>query len=232
MNIEIDSKPSYGMAVVTLDKGEKIICESGAMAAMSAGMNTDSQISGAGKGGLIEWLQAALFALARKWLAGESVFVNHFKAKEDGQQVFISPALVGDVINIEMDGQKKIIVQSGSYLASTPKVVLSLVWGGFSMLFGGEGAFFLKCSGTGNLLLNTYGAIEEVEIDGKYNVDNGHVVAWEDGLKYSMKRPGGWKATLLSGEGMVIQFNGKGKVWLQTRDLGAFVRWISPYFGA
>ena len=229
MQIEIDSAPSYGMAVVTLDKGETLVVESGAMAAMSHNMNVDSQVSGAGGGG-IEWIQAVIFAIARKFLAGESVFVNHFKAKEDGQQVMVSPAWVGDVIPVEMVKGKKLIVQAGSYLASSKKVKVGLIWGGFSMLLGGEGAFFLKCTGTGDLLINSYGAIEKVEIDGKYNVDNGHVVAWEGDLKYKLKRVGGWKSTMLSGEGAVIQFSGKGTVWMQTRDVGALVRWITPFF--
>ena len=41
MHVELDSKPSYGMAIVTLDKGETITAESGAMVAMSPGLAVD-----------------------------------------------------------------------------------------------------------------------------------------------------------------------------------------------
>jgi len=230
MNIAIDSGPSYGLAVVTLDKGETIIAESGAMAAMSTDLVVKPQLSGRGKGDLVSTLQSLIFALARRFLAGESVFVNAFTAKADGQQVMLAPGLVGDVRHVQLAGNS-VTVQAGSYLGSTPGVIVGLVWGGFSMLFGGEGAFFLKCRGTGDLLINCYGAIEEVPIDGKYIVDTGHVVAFTGDLKYTIRRPGGWKSMFFSGEGLVLEFSGQGTLWTQTRNLSALASWISPFFG-
>ncbi len=232
MQIEIEARPSYGLAVVTLAKGERITSESSAMVAMSKGLATETGFNGAGSGGLVDWLKAALTGLARKFLAGETMFANTFTATADGQQVMLAPAMIGDVEHLAMDGSRKVIVQASSYLASTPGVNVSLVWGGLSMLFGGEGAFFLACSGNGDLLMNAYGGIEEIEVDGGYIIDSGHVVAWEGSLSYSLRKAGGWKSAMLSGEGLVIEFTGKGKVWMQTRNLGAFVGWISPFFPA
>jgi uncharacterized protein (TIGR00266 family) len=105
---------------------------------------------------------------------------------------------------------------------------VDLIWGGFAMLFSREGAFFLRCRGAGELLVNCYGAIEKVEVDGSYLVDTGHVVAFEGELRYRLRRAGGWRSTLLSGEGLVMHFTGTGTVWLQTRNVGALVRWITP----
>ena len=229
MKIEIDSSPSYGMAIVTLEKGETVIAETGSMVAMSTAITADPQLSGAGKGGPVEFIKALLFALARRFMAGESVFVNHFTAKQDAQEVMISPAMVGDVKHIELDGTTTYTVQAGSWLASSKDVWSELVWGGFSMLFGGEGAFFLKCGGKGDLLINCYGGLEKVEVNGKYVVDTGHVVAWEGKLKHRIKRAGGWKATLLSGEGLVLEFEGEGIIWLQTRNISSLVSWITPF---
>lgn len=230
MEIELDARPSYGMAIVTLGKGETLIAESGSMVAMSAGLAVDTTFNGAGKSGFLGFLKAALVGLARKFLAGESMFVNHYRAREEGQQVMLSPALVGDVVDVPMVEGKAITVQASSYLASTPEVDVELVWGGLSMLVSGEGAFFLRCRGRdGHLLMNAYGAIEKLPIDGKYVVDSGHVVAFEGDLRYRAKRVGGWKSTLLSGEGLVLEFEGKGTVWMQTRNLGSFVSWITPF---
>jgi uncharacterized protein (TIGR00266 family) len=230
MEIAIDSRPSYGMAVVTLDKGDEIIAEAGAMAAMGGAISASPELSGAVPGDIISQIKALLFALARKFLAGETVFVNRFRAREPGQQLMIAPAWIGDVAHISLSGDKSIMVQAGSWLAATPKVRSELVWGGFSMLFGGEGAFFLKCRGEGELLLNAYGAIEKIEIDGKYIVDTGHVVAFEGNLQHSIRRAGGWKSTLLSGEGLVLEFKGQGTLWTQTRNVSSLVGWISPFF--
>ena len=103
MNIEITARPSYGMATVTLDKGEKIIAESGSMVAMTSKLEVDTAFNGTGKGGFMDWIQAAFTGLMRKWFAGESLFVNHFTAKEDGEQVMLAPTLVGDVEHVSLD---------------------------------------------------------------------------------------------------------------------------------
>ena len=229
MDIQIDSKPSYGMAVVQLNRGEKIIAESGAMVAMSDALSVNTTFNGVGGGGTFDWIQAAFTGLVRKFFAGETLFVNHFLAKADGQEVLLAPALVGDVEHISLTGGKRLTVQSSSYLASGPGVEVDLIWGGFSMLFSGEGAFFLRCRGEGELLVNAYGAIERVEIDGKYCVDSGHVVAWEGDLRYTLRRAGGLFSTLFSGEGLVLEFQGTGTLLTQTRNLGATVSWISPF---
>jgi len=226
MKVDVEARPSYGMAVVTLDKGETFVSESGAMVAMSSGLSVDTKFNGTGTG-FIGWFKAMLAGMARKFLAGESMFVNHFTADTDGQQVMLAPALVGDVERIRMKG-RTVTVQATSYLASGTGVNVSLVWGGFSMLFGGEGAFFLECSGKGPLLINSYGAIEKLEVDGGYIVDTGHVVGWEGDLTYKIKKAGGWKSTLLSGEGLVLEFTGKGTLWLQTRNLSSLIGWLTP----
>jgi uncharacterized protein (TIGR00266 family) len=236
MQISVESKPSYGMAVVTLDKGEEFVTESGAMVAMSQDLEVDVGFNGTGDGGCVGFLVAAFVGIVRKFLAGETMFVNTYEADKDGQMLMVAPGMVGDVVHLEMPKGRIITLQSSAYLAATPDVEVSLVWGGFKMLFGGEGAFFMECgvdeddedSNGGQLLFNSYGAIEEIPIDGKYVVDTGHLVGWEGDLEYSIRKAGGWKATMLSGEGLVLEFEGKGTLWLQTRNMGSLVSWITP----
>ena len=227
MKIDVESRPSYGLAVVTLDQGETFLSESGAMVAMSSNLAVDTKFNGTGTG-FFGFLKAMMAGLARKFLAGESMFVNEFTAKSDGQQVMLAPTLVGDVERIRMKDDRAVTVQATSYLASGSDVNVALVWGGFSMLFGGEGAFFLKCTGTGPLLINAYGAIEKIEVTDGYIVDTGHVVGWEGDLTYKIKKAGGWKSTLLSGEGLVLEFSGTGTLWLQTRNLSSLLGWLTP----
>ena len=129
---------------------------------------------------------------------------------------------------IDLDKQRSITVQSTSYLASTKGIMTDLIWGGFSRLFSKEGAFFLRCKGSGTVLINAYGAIEKREIDGKIRVDSGHVVAFEGNLTHSIRRVGGWKSTLFSGEGLVLEFSGQGTLWLQTRNMAGLIPWITP----
>jgi uncharacterized protein (TIGR00266 family) len=231
MRVEVEARPSYGMATVHLERGESFVAESGAMVAMSPGLAVDTRFAGTGGGGVMGWFVAALTGLARKVFVGESMFVNHFSAEAPGQQVMLAPVLVGDVEHLVLEGDK-ITVQSTSYLGSTTGVAVGIVWGGFSMLFSREGAFFLECSGQGDLVINAYGAIEKVEVDGGYTVDSGHVVAWQGDLSYQLGRAGNWKSTLLSGEGLVMRFEGRGTLWLQTRNLSSLLGWVRPQLPA
>lgn len=127
-----------------------------------------------------------------------------------------------DVVDLE---DESVIVQSGSYVAAVPEVEITTDVGGLKTFLGGEGFFFLKATGTGPLFLGSYGGIVERELaEGeRFTVDSGHLVAWDDDVSYSTRRVGGLKSTLLSGEGLVMDFEGPGTIWLQTRDYDAFV---------
>ena len=89
--------------------------------------------------------------------------------------------------------------------------------------------FLIKCSGQGDLWFNTYGAMIPIDVTGQYVVDTGHIVAFTEGLQYQIGRIGGYKSLFFSGEGLVCRFTGTGRVWIQTRKLGAFSNWIYPF---
>lgn len=62
-------------------------------------------------------------------------------------------------------------------------------------------------------------------------LDTGHVVAFDDTVNYRVRKAGSWKSTILGGEGLVTDFTGPGRVWLQTRsttDLASWVREVNP----
>lgn len=229
MEVNLEARPSYAMAVVKLNKGEKFVSEAGAMVAHTPGLDISTGFQGTG-GGFLNMVTAILAGIARKFLAGESMFVNNFTAKQDGAEVMLAPAMSGDIVEIDLDGSSPVIVQAESFLASEPGVNVGLIFGGIGMLMSGEGAFFLKCTGKGKLLINSYGAIEEVQLgeDG-YVADNGHIVGWQGKVTYKMRGAGGLMASMTSGEGMVVEFKGDGKVWLQTRNVPSMVDWISPF---
>ena len=89
---------------------------------------------------------------------------------------------------------------AGSFVACTPGVTMKTRFGGLRAFFSGEGAFYLECSGSGDLFFNAYGAVHEREVNGSFIVDTGHLVAWESSLRYEIKGMGGLKQTLFSGE--------------------------------
>jgi uncharacterized protein (TIGR00266 family) len=217
MQSEIKYAPSYSLAIVTLSAGESIQAEAGSMVGMSPGIEMETKA----KGGL-------LGGLKRSVLGGESFFLNTFTSPSGGQ-ITMAPSLPGDIQHMQMAGQT-MFIQSGSYMGSAPSIEIDTRWGGAKTFFSSEGLFLLKATGTGDLFVSSYGAIHEIDLGPgeHYTMDTGHMVAFTDGVGYEVKKVGGWKSTLLSGEGLVVDLTGPGKVYMQTRSPQGFLAWLIP----
>ena len=217
MKTEILYGPAYAAAKVTLAAGETVRAEAGAMLAMSPGiaMETSTQ------GGILKGLR-------RSVLGGESFFMNTFTAQADGAELWLAPALSGDVVAWPIQGT--LYVQSGSFLASSQGVEVDSKWGGAKTFFSREGLFMLRVSGQGEVVLSSYGAIHAIDLQPgqTYTVDTGHMVAWTEGVNYAVRKVGNWKSTFFSGEGLVVDVTGPGKIYLQTRSQDAFLNWLIP----
>lgn len=217
MQTEILYQPAYSLCRVLLSPGETMRAESGAMVSMSGGVRIET----AATGGIMK-------SLGRSLLGGESFFQNTFHA-EGGGEVTLAPELPGDIMTFELGGQE-LIVQSGSYVASNTDIQVESKWGGAKTFFGGEGLFMLKCSGSGTLIISSYGAIHRVSVPAgqSYVVDTGHIVAFPAGMTYNVRKVGGMKSTIFGGEGLVCDFQGPGELYLQTRSPQAFLSWLIP----
>lgn len=218
MKVELLYRPSYSMARVNLDGKERIVVEAGSM----VGMSTDIQVETKMKGGLLK-------SLARSVLGGESFFINTYQANSQGGEIDLAPTLPGDVFTLELIDEA-FLVQSGSFLASSESVETDTKWGGARTFFGGEGLIMLRCSGSGTLILSSYGAIHELSLKSgeTYTVDTGHLVAFTEKMGFKVRGVGGLKETILGGEGLVVDLSGPGKVLMQTRSVGAFLNWLIP----
>jgi uncharacterized protein (TIGR00266 family) len=217
MKHEIQYRPSYALGLISLEAGEKIQAEAGAMVSMSDSIKMDSSV----KGGIMSGLKRSI-------LGGESLFINTFTAEQPGE-VTIAPALPGDIVALELQNQT-LLVQSGSFLAATSDVNIDTKWGGGKTFFSREGLFLLKCTGAGTLFLSSYGAIHLVDLQPgqRHVVDTGHMVAFDETVKYEVGRAGGWKTTLVGGEGLVCKLTGPGRFYLQTRNPDSFISWLVP----
>ncbi len=216
MNFHIDGNPDYGQLRVQIGPGETFLAEGGSMAWMNTGMRVRARLLG----GL---LRAAI----RKLTGGESLFVGEYTTDRGGEVVF-SPSRPGMIVRRSMKGGT-ITLTAGSFMACTPGVKLRTTFGGLRSLFSGEGLFFMECSGVGELFFNSFGSIIEKDVAGSFIVDTSHVVAWEPGLSYSIRGMGSLKSTLLSGEGLVMEFSGRGKLYLQPRTVSGIASWLTPF---
>ena len=217
MEHEILCKPDFAAIRIRLADGESVMAEPGAMVAMDGNVN----IKTAAKGGVLKGLKRAV-------MGGESFFMNTFTAEGAPGGVYLAPGVPGDLQHIELDGGP-FYCQSGAYVASAPSIEVDSKWGGAKTFFGGEGIFMLQCMGMGDLWFSSFGAIHEVELEGSYIVDTGAIVAFESSLDFKVKSVGGLKSLAFSGEGLVCEFTGRGRLYLQTRQPAGFIDWINPF---
>jgi len=217
MDIEVMFRPSYSLAVAKLAPNERIRAEAGAMVSMSEGL----QIETKAEGGFLK-------SLGRAVLGGESFFQNFFIAPAQGGEIALAPELPGDIVVVEMSGAM-LMIQSGSYMASESSIELNAKIS-MKALASTQGFSMLEATGTGTLLLSSYGAIFEKTLGAgeKYTVDTTHVVAFDGNMNVQTKAVGGLKSTLLSGEGLVVELTGPGKIYIQTRSPKALIDWIIP----
>jgi uncharacterized protein (TIGR00266 family) len=218
MEIDILYKPSYSLGVIKLGSSEEVRVEGGAMVSMTPGITLETGATG----GIMK-------SLGRALLGGESFFQNNYRAPAQGGEITVAPALPGDLFTLDLQTES-LLVQSGSYVASEQTIEIDTKWGGAKTFFASEGLIMLRARGQGKLLLSSFGAIHEVNLGhGQgYTVDTGHLVAFSEGIGFRVRRIGGMKSTLFSGEGLVVDLTGPGRVLMQTRSSDAFLSWLIP----
>jgi len=219
MQIEVNHRPAYALATVSLDADEIVVAEGGAMVSMDTHVTVETAAAKKEGQGLMGGLMSGL----KRMVAGESFFQNKFKAAGSAGSVTFAPKHVGDIVSYTMTGACGLVLQSTAYLCSAESVDIDAKWGGSKSFFGGEGLFMLKASGQGPIVFNSFGAIKEIDVTGDFIVDNGHIVAFEDTLSFTNTRFGsGFMQSILGGEGLVCKFSGTGKLWIQTRNPQGF----------
>lgn len=210
---DFSSRPDFGFATVQLKANETIKVEASSMASMDTNIKMKTRM----KGGL------------GRIVTGESIFINEFTAENGPGEIGIAPGSTGDIEHVYLE-DSTIFLQNSGYVASSPQIELNTKWQGFMKgFFSGEGLFLIKCSGTGDLFFSTYGAMVQIDVDGEHIVDNNYIVAFTEGLDYRVESIGGYKSLFFSGEGLVTRFHGRGRLWIQTRQVPSFATWIRPF---
>jgi uncharacterized protein (TIGR00266 family) len=218
MKVDILYRPSYSMAVVELSPHEEIRVEPGAMVSMTDGMILQTRM----EGGLLK-------SLSRSVLGGESFFLNVFMAPPNGGQINLAPALPGDMLIMPLENEG-VMLQNGAYIASSMGIEIDARWGGARTFFASEGLIMLRAIGTGLLIMSSYGAIHPIDLlpGQRYTIDTGHLVAFTEGMGFSVRPVGGVRSTLFSGEGLVVDLVGPGRVYMQTRSADSLLTWLGP----
>ncbi len=220
MDVELLHRPGNTAAKIILKRGESCTAESGAMIAMSGDMNLTTTTHKKKSG--------SFFKAAKRLIAGESLFLNHFEPGSDSGEVILGTNLSGDMMSLDLESET-LIVQGGSFMACESTIDVDLGWQGFKSILSGESIFWLNLKGSGKVVLSSFGAIYPIDVNGEYIVDTGHIVAFNESLDFTITKAGAsWLHSFLAGEGLVCKFQGKGRVWCQSHNPKSFGELLTP----
>ena len=222
MTIEIVGSGAFASALVRLEPGEEFVSQSGAMYRASSNVDIDVTTRARGSGGLIGGL--------KRMLASENFFFSTYRVTDQSPgEVGLAPTHMGNVVELAVEPHQPILCTGGSYLGSGSDVQIDTQFQGLKGFVSGESLSFIRASGSGPVLVGAFGHISEEDVQGELVVDTGHVVAFTEGLDYSVSKVGGsWLQTWLAGEGFVLRFRGQGRVWVQSHNPTEFGKTLGP----
>lgn len=227
MDYNMTENTVFPLVEVALKKDESIQLESGAMVYHNGEINLEGKMNSNGKAGL----GGAIRALGRSMSSGESFFITKASGLTDTAKVALAPATPGTIKELQV-GSEHWRLNTGAFLACDASVSYNMKRQKLSgAIFGGTGGLFvMETAGSGTLLINSYGDIVELHLDGTkpFVVDNQHVVAWSESLDYNIKVASGLFG-FTTGEGVVNEFHGTGTIMIQTRNIEGLAGLISPF---
>jgi len=218
IRFEIAHQPSFAITTAYLDPGESLVTEGGAMVFK----DTDITLETKARGGFMK-------SLGRSMLGNESFFMNTWHS-EAGGKIGLAQSLPGDMKVLDITPDTPVKVQSGGYIASTEGIEIETKWSGAKTFFAKEGAIMLRISGRGQLVIASYGALDEWTLGPgeTFTVDTGHLVTMSEDIGFDVKKVGNWKSTMLSGEGLVSTLTGPGTFTTQSRSQESLLQWLIP----
>lgn len=199
------------VVVCTLNPGESMITERGAMSWMTSNMRMQTQAGGVGK------------AIGRMF-SGESMFQNKYTAEGSAGLIAFASSFPGEIRAIQIAPGQSIVAQKSAFLAAEPGVELSIhfrkkLGAGF---FGGEGFIMQKLSGSGMAFVEIDGSVVEYQLQPGQTMllDTGYLAMMDETVQMDIEMVHGVKNVLLGGEGLFnTRVTGPGRVWIQTMPI-------------
>ncbi len=221
MELKITNSSFAPVANIKMNKGEKIKVERGGMIMKSPGVDIKGKMNGKG----------LLSTLGRALTSGESMFITEAECNEADGFIVVGPHNIGKIFTLEC-GPRQWVLNDGAFVASQITVDYKMNrqrnLGG--ALIGRTGGLFnMETSGNGLVVVSTYGDVMEYDLNNNsVTIDNGHVVAWESSIHYEPKIASGMFG-FTTGEGVVLEFRGTGKIYIATRNLQGTAESLIPF---
>lgn len=226
MKHTIISNMQFPMVEITLEAGEKAYIQQGSMVYHTPSVQLNTRLNGKGAG-----LGKLVGALGRSMVSGESMFITEAISNGADGKLALAPSKPGQVMALEL-GDKQYRINDGAFLALDGSASYSMERQSVGRaLFSGQGGLFVMTTeGEGTLLVNSFGSIQKLELQGEsITIDNDHVVAWSRDLNYDLHLENGFMQSIGTGEGIVNTFSGYGEIYIQSLNLKQFAQQLQSY---
>lgn len=205
--------------IITLDPGEAVFAEAGAMMYMEDGIEMATTLDPNAKGG---GLFGKLMGAGKRLLSGESFFITLFgNAASQRRDVAFAAPTPGRIFVADLKQWGELIAQKDGFLCAARGTDIDIAFtkrigAGF---FGGEGFILQRLRGDGLAFLAASGTLIERDLRAGevLRVDTGCLVAMQASVDYDIEMVKGIKTALFGGEGLFyVKLTGPGRVILQT----------------
>ena len=212
---------------LTLDAGEQIIAEGGDVSWLTPGFDieTSTAFGSGGQGGFLSGL--------KRIVGGGQLFLTQYTAPASGGFVAFAAQLPGTIRELTIDPSDEFMVQSGSYVASTRDVELSV---GLQKklgagIFGGAGVVFQKLAGNGTAWVQLAGEIVEYDLKAGESmlIHPGHLALYRAEMQLEFASIKGIKNKFFGDSLFLAQIHGPGHIWLQSMTPAKLAAAIEPY---
>lgn len=218
---------------IELDPHETVIAEAGAMVYMEEGIDFQTKM-GDGSNPTQGFL-GKLVSAGSRMITGESLFMTHFTHRgQHKSRVAFSAPYPGTILPVDLSEMRnrRLIAQKDAFLAAALGTKLSIHFNQRfgAGLFGGEGFILQRLEGDGMAFIHAGGTLVEKRLNNEtLRVDTGCVVAFEEGIDFSVQRAGGLKSMIFGGEGIFLAtLRGTGRVWLQSMPVKKLIEALLP----
>ncbi len=213
----VNPQGGYAVLKTKMSNGEEFFSMPGTVTSLK-GVNFASQR----KGGLLGGLKRSL-------LTGTNLYMDKLYFESDPGEAIVAPRFPGQIGEISLD--QDMFSHSHSFLAAENGVEIGSKSLGVRSLLANSSLFWISLQRNPGkkAWLSFFGDILDVNVaEGEHiSVEHGHFVAINAGANFNIRFLG-LKRAMLGGEGLyMVDIVGPAHVWMQTRNLEAFIQMIA-----
>jgi uncharacterized protein (TIGR00266 family) len=219
---EYIDNPSFTSVIFNCKEGQGIVADNDKMNYMIG----DFDVKTSSRGGILKGL--------KRLATSSSMFETTYTSISPNSKISLSHYLPGDMFSLTINPDDRIVFGSNSLVCMSNNVQVQTRFRAKG-LFTKESAFIndlvidKRSNQSGMAWISSYGGYKKISLapEQKFVLSGGLFLAAHSHVRYKLVRLGkSFRKTFLSGEGILMQFIGPAEIYIRTRDIGSFSKFI------